>query len=193
MGHARINSHWWSYFDFSLKAKELFQETFDLKKEPTVEENSELYFEIRSKRFEYGIQTIVFAAMTMESLINDYAAIKFGDSFFSQHIDKLDTLSKYLVTTRMVTQKSFPKDEQAYEYLKFLFKIRNKLVHAKSKAMPFKNGEVDSEMLKKMLPDYLSNWEETVNKCFNTMKICSDALVLLIPDEEFFISFSRIV
>ena len=24
MGHARINSHWWSYFDFSLKAKELF-------------------------------------------------------------------------------------------------------------------------------------------------------------------------
>ena len=147
MGYARINSHWWSYLNFSSKAKELFQETFDLKKEPTVEENSELYFEIRNKRFEYGIQTIVFAAMTMESLINDYAAIQFGDSFFSQHIDKLGTLSKYLVTTQMITQKSFPKDEQAYEYLKFLFKIRNKLVHAKSKAMPFKNGGVDSEKL----------------------------------------------
>ena len=59
--------------------------------------------------------------------------------------------------------------------------------------MPFKDGEVDSEMLQKMLPDYLSNWEETVNKCFNTMKIGSDALISLIPDEDIFIAFSRIV
>ena len=123
MGFARINSHWWSYFEMALKAKQLFKDSFKFKKEPTVEENSELYFEIQSKRFEYGAQTIVFAAMTMESLINEYAAIKFGDSFFAQHLDKLDTLSKYLVTTQMVTQRSFPKDEQAYEYLKFLFKI----------------------------------------------------------------------
>lgn len=47
-------------------------------------------------------------------------------------------------------RKDFPKDQQAYETLDFLFKIQNKLIHPKSKAIPFRNGEIDAEALLKM-------------------------------------------
>ena len=106
-----------------------------------------------------------------------------------KHVDQLDTLSKYVVATQMVTNKIFPKDAQAYEHLKYLFKIRNKLVHAKSKPIPFKDGKVDSERLQQSYSAYFSNWEETVYKCYDTMTLCADALISISPDDDLLLGF----
>ena len=193
MGFARINSFWWSYFEISSRAKKRFQETFTLEKEPTLETNPDKCLELRDLRFEYGSQTIVFSAMTMESLINDFAAVSLGDSFFINHLDKLDILSKYVVITQLASQKRFPKEGQAFEHLKFLFSIRNNLIHPKSKPVPFKNGQIDSDAYPKMQANFLTNWRETVNKCYDTIKICADTLISIFPDEDIFLSFSIIV
>lgn len=177
----------------SSEEKRTFDETFSIAQEPVLEEDPEHYFELSELRSNSGIKTIVFAAMALESLINDYGAIHLGDSFFKKHVDKLDSPSKLIVAIKMVTSKTFPKGGQAYENLEFLFKIRNKLVHSKSKAVPFKNGEVDAEALDKMLPDYFSNWKETVNKCFKTIEVLSKTLHELVPEEDLFLVFLKTV
>ena len=67
MGYARINSFFWGYYNIATQAKKEFDHTYDIEEEPDLENDSDLYFEIRTKRFEFGVQTIIFAAMTLES------------------------------------------------------------------------------------------------------------------------------
>lgn len=76
---------------------------------------------------------IVYSAMCLEAFIYDYGASNISDSFMKKHIDKLDLPSKYVIVTKLVTGKDFPKQAQAYEGLKKLVKDRNKLVHFKSR------------------------------------------------------------
>lgn len=193
MQFARLNSFWSNYLQITQDAKQLFDETYRLESEPTYMDNSDLYIDIKNKRFKYGTQVIIFAAMSMESFINDYATVNLGDSYFKSTIDKLNTVSKYLIAIQMITHKEFPKDSQAYEKLKFLFQIRNKLVHSKSKQIPFTDNKIDVQKYDKMVESYLDNWKETVDQCFNAIKICSNTLVSLMPDEELFILLTKIV
>jgi hypothetical protein len=83
--------------------------------------------------------TIVFSALCLESLINDYAIIKTSASYFKNYLDKLDTVSKWIIIPKIVTGKSISTDGKAFELLKGIFKARNKLVHPKSRT--FKNIE----------------------------------------------------
>jgi len=75
---------------------------------------------------------IVFSALAVESYIYDYAARNLTDSFVKAHLDKLDVVSKWVVITRLVTRKDFPKDENAYQLLRKLIRNRNHVVHYKS-------------------------------------------------------------
>ncbi len=79
--------------------------------------------------------TVVFSALCLESLINDYCSIKKSTNFLKDHIDKLDTPSKWLIIPKLITGKEISSDSIAYELLKELFKLRNTLVHPKSKTI----------------------------------------------------------
>lgn len=193
MGFARINSFFWGYFEMAQKAKNKFDHTYKNEEEPEIETNPDEYFELRTKRFELGVQTIVFSAMTLESLINDYSSIKLGQAFFEKHVDKLNTISKFVVVLQMRSKNIFPKNGQAYECLDYLFKIRNKLVHPKSKPMPFKNGEINWEMLEKMEESYLNDWRTTVDKCYSAILLCAETLHEINSEEDLFITFKSIV
>jgi hypothetical protein len=75
----------------------------------------------------------VFTALCLESLINDYCALKKSSNFLKTHVDKLDTPSKWIIIPKLVTNKEISTDSQAYELLKELFSLRNEMVHPKSK------------------------------------------------------------
>lgn len=55
-----------------------------------------------------------------------------GDGFVSDHLDKLDTLSKWVIIPKLITGKSLPSEQKWLESLKKLIKIRNSIIHHKS-------------------------------------------------------------
>jgi hypothetical protein len=76
--------------------------------------------------------SIIFEALAVEAFINYYAANRLGNSYFEEHLDKLTMINKYIVITKLVTGKDFPKDNHIYERLQLLATTRNNLVHNKS-------------------------------------------------------------
>jgi hypothetical protein len=80
MAFARLNSFWTNFYRIAKEEKILFDQAYTYNPEPKIEEEPELYHEIREKMFNHGIKTIVFSAFTLESFINDLASVKLGDS-----------------------------------------------------------------------------------------------------------------
>ncbi|MDE3035165.1 MAG: hypothetical protein KGJ14_04250, partial [Nitrospirota bacterium] len=78
------------------------------------------------------IITIVFCALVVEGYIYDYAARRLSDNFVEAHLDKLGTVSKWVLVPRLVTGKEFPKGSKGFELLKELVANRNSLIHSKS-------------------------------------------------------------
>lgn len=62
--------------------------------------------------------SIVFAAMAIETFLNDYAALKLGGQMAQQHIDKLDILSKLVIVTKMATGLEFPKGNRLFDWFR---------------------------------------------------------------------------
>lgn len=95
-----------------------------------VEMNLSVLYE---EREQVVLAPIVFAAMCLEAFIYDYGASHFGDSYMKKHLDKIDLASKFVLATRLATEKEFPIEGQAYQGLVDLIKDRNSLVHFKSR------------------------------------------------------------
>jgi hypothetical protein len=74
---------------------------------------------------------VIFSALTLEAFINHYGIGKFSRSFFDNHLDKLNPVSKWLILPRLVVGQQLSTDSKSYEYLRGLFKLRDKLVHYK--------------------------------------------------------------
>lgn len=88
--------------------------------------------EIESVASAYGIETIVFAGLCVESAIYDYAAVQLGDDYVREHFEKMDLISKWVVIPRLVCGRQVRKGAAAYSRLKKLVQSRNSLVHHKS-------------------------------------------------------------
>jgi hypothetical protein len=85
---------------------------------------------------------VAFAGMTLEAFFYDYAADALGDQYVRDHLDKLDLPSKYLVYPKLVCGTAPNKGEHTFELVRNLTRLRNDLVHAKSKAFPL--GQLDA-------------------------------------------------
>ena len=79
------------------------------------------------------IITCVFSIMAIESFFNDYAAKNLGDEEFYDNFDKLSLLSKFQLISKFILKTSIDKSKSYYGNLKATEKIRNELVHNKSK------------------------------------------------------------
>lgn len=80
----------------------------------------------------YIVKTVVFAAMSIESFLNDYAAACLGDSEFYSNFDKLSAVSKFQLIAKFILKSKVEKDKKYYFYLKTLFTLRDLYVHNKS-------------------------------------------------------------
>jgi len=78
------------------------------------------------------VSTVVFAAMAVESFINDYAAACLGDADFYENFDKLSVLSKFELIVRFILRVDLDKGTACYSHMKALMKRRNEFVHNKS-------------------------------------------------------------
>lgn len=104
--------------------------------------------------------TIVFAMISVEAHIYDYAARHFTDSFVKKYIDKLDPISKWVIVPKLITGKELPRGGEWFQLLKNLVRERNSIIHSKSSEGPYttedfhkysaKQKEVRTELFKKI-------------------------------------------
>jgi hypothetical protein len=88
------------------------------------------------QQWQAAMTAVTFAGMTLEAFFYDYAADALGDQYVKDHLDKLDLPSKYLVYPKLVCGTAPNKGEHTFEFVRNLTRLRNELVHAKSRAFP---------------------------------------------------------
>lgn len=158
---------------------ELEKEASSLKFEDPLEMEASM-FEIRTNQDKCALITICFSAMCVEAFIYDYAARHTSDSYVQKYLDRLDLAGKWVVIPKLVTGKEFPISSNAFDSLKFLIKMRNKLVHFKSSDPP-----TNEEILAKGLSNKKDESTETVKRCFEAIKQLFDELQRMDPQNEF--------
>ncbi len=114
-----------------------------------------------------GAIVVVFAAFFLEAWIYEYAVKKFSKSFFRSHVDRLVPASKWVIVTRLVTGRDFPTDSQAFQHLKHLYMVRNKLVHPKPTVLQdvgqrLEEDEKEREQLVKNAHEAYQTCKETI-------------------------------
>ncbi len=102
---------------------------------------------------------VVFSALSLEAFINDYAIGSFSKSYFENYLDKIELFSKWIVIPRIITGTQLDPGSKALQGLDWLIKLRNRLVHYKSKVVEIK--EIANE-------DFL--WEEDAQKAMGTVR-----------------------
>lgn len=108
----------------------------------------------------HGTKSVIFAGLCLEAFIYDYAARRFSNSYVDNFLDKLNLVAKWVVIPKLVLDKEFPRDTQAFERLVKLKKARDSYVHAKSKQEPASDEE-RARMLEELEEKETENFENS--------------------------------
>lgn len=90
-------------------------------------------FQISAERLECRILAVLSTAMFLEAYIYDYGARRESASFVEKYLDKLDPVAKWVVIPRLIAPPGLNRDDEVFERLRRLFKLRNDLIHHKTK------------------------------------------------------------
>jgi hypothetical protein len=91
-------------------------------------------FQVEAERLECRIVAVLSAALFLEAYIFDYGARRESASFVDKYLDKLDPVAKWVIVPRLVAPPGLSRDDEVFERLRRLFKLRNDLVHHKTKS-----------------------------------------------------------
>gem|GEM_PF-3396389 len=150
---SRLGGYSYAYGEFSEKE---FSKSIEIEEQWKKEQDELIRSDLEDMHFEAGVKTILFAALSVEAAINDYAAWQLGDSYFDKHLSSLDVLSKWVVIPTLVCGKSIDKSGPAYSSLKKLITSRNELAHNKSKHLDISDPNL-TEKLEKRSADFDAN------------------------------------
>ncbi len=90
--------------------------------------------QIEAERLECRILAAITTALFLEAYIYDYGARRSSASFVDKYLDKLDPMAKWVLIPRLVAPPGISQDDEIFGRLRTLFKLRNDLVHHKTKA-----------------------------------------------------------
>jgi hypothetical protein len=132
-----------TYFGIAKTNQDLFHECKQTRvaREGNIaeEEQAEAFETIErlwEQQWQAAMIAVTFAGMSLEAFFYDYAADALGDQYVKGDLDKLDLPSKYLMYPKLVCGTAPNKGEHTFELVRNLTRLRNDLVHAKSKAFP---------------------------------------------------------
>lgn len=143
--------------------------------------SDEDYFPQQDAHSLAGIQTIVFSAMCVEAAVYDYAAVHLGDEFVQQHLDKLDVISKWILSLRLISNYSLPRHGALHGSLKCLIRSRNLLVHIKSEEFHFTDPNKQYDRLQRESDQLNRN----VHESFRCLPLMSLTLQRFAPEASY--------
>lgn len=110
--------------------------------------------ELKMKQNEFI--AVTFAAMFLECIIWDYAAVNTSQNFTETYLEKINLLGKWQVIPKLVNNdKNINIGHKAIALLKKLVKERNNIIHSKSKAVPDTYAEIKQIEKKAVKLQYL--------------------------------------
>lgn len=89
--------------------------------------------QLLDKQEEIAVVIIVFAALSLEGLINHIGILGLGKSHYEKYLDKLSMCSKWVVIPKLVFGCELQTNVESFQLLTKLEKKRNGLVHFKSR------------------------------------------------------------
>jgi hypothetical protein len=90
--------------------------------------------------------TLLYCCMAVESFLNYYGVIKFGEKYFKRNLERQGIKEKVSNIVLAVSGKCIEPTDDIYKEVRTLFDARNSLVHPKTK-------ELNSENILDHLPD----------------------------------------
>jgi len=90
-------------------------------------------FEREAELLECRILAVLSTALFLEAYIYDYGARRESGSYVEKYLDKLDPVAKWVVIPRLAAPPGLERGDNIFERLRKLFKLRNDLVHHKTK------------------------------------------------------------
>lgn len=141
----------------------------------SVSEHVELILQGRQN----AIVTIIFSAFTLEAYINNYAARK----GLKKHLESLSFINKWIEIPKLATGKEFSKNHPCFQCLEELKKLRNELVHPKSKALQLEN-QADVKKVGDDVYSLISNAEKAVETIFVVVRYLTE----IDPEEKQYLS-----
>ena len=145
----------------------------DKKKEPEGFRKFTYQYEKEAKKKECKMLCVLTSALFVEAYIFDYCARKKSANYFSKYLDKLDPVSKWIITTKLLCYPGIEEGSDIIRKLNSLFTFRNKLVHHKTKSSTEFMGTPE-------FPEELSPL-----KCITIIKELLEILIILDPNEQF--------
>jgi len=139
------------------------------------EQAGEVPPDLRTAQCTTGHIVIVFSWMTLESLVYDYAAVQFSDTYVKKYLETMSTLSKLIVIPQLASGNKFPTDGQAYQYLDELQKVRNDLVHYKSS--PVIRSDDDKARSERKVKEAVAAFPDQVQHAFAAIEMYVDAVI----------------
>jgi hypothetical protein len=129
---------------------------------------------------------IVFSAMAVEAYIYDYAARHLGDVFVKDHLDKLDTLSKWIIVPKLITGRELPRQQKWFELLKKLIKARNSIIHHKSSDAPTFSTDMQQYIKKQEANSGLL--DEAARQSAMLLNLLADKIAEIDPQESVWVN-----
>ena len=126
-------------------------------------------------RCQHSMEAIVFSALTAEAFINYYATRKTSSNYFSNYLDSLNPMQKWLIIPGLLNSgASFDPGKQPLQGLNELMKTRNRLVHARPQpAITLSEQGFDTDLL---VEHYYDPSIDTATKCVETVSCLVSSL-----------------
>lgn len=115
-----------------------------------------------------GHISIIFSAMCLEAIINHYAINRTSKTLFENYLDKLDVKAKWVIIPKLLSTVEFNRESQAFELLGKVVKLRNDLVHYKSRVIRFPANM--AEQMEKDEKDFYSNVRNSIQAIFSVVE-----------------------
>lgn len=131
------------YNELKITIEKIKQKENDIKKQYINDELLQLLVyegtkEERFNCFKNSCSIELFSCITIEGFVNYYGVRKFGESFYKEHIERLDIFKKIAIVTAINNKKLILNSSEILKRAKFLFDTRNMLVHPKTKEFNLK-------------------------------------------------------
>ena len=96
-------------------------------------DNLRRLFFIQNKRFKHEIQGIISLVTFYEALINEIGITELGNEYFNTNLERKSIMDKWKTIPKLVYNDSIDKKARYYGTMFDIVKLRNKLVHYKTK------------------------------------------------------------
>ncbi len=143
----RANFNGYLYLDIIRQNRKAYikcnNDSRNIDRNPNVKDWFMDYYKLKNKMQNAEPIIITFAAMFLECLIWDYAAVNTTQKMAKDYLGKMSLIGKWEVVPKLINNdKKIKIDSKAISLLKKLVKERNNIVHSKSKALSDNYDEV---------------------------------------------------